>query len=103
MRCRITNERFFHEEGSASGRNGFGWVAGIGAGSREKRVARRCGVEWFGRCCEATNPCFSKSDDVSGLWLSRVQSVNRLDAGLIETSLFVECVGRPNGVESPNG
>ena len=26
----------------ASGKNGFRWVAGVGAGSREKRVARRC-------------------------------------------------------------
>ena len=24
---------------------GLEWVAGVGAGSREKRVARRCGVD----------------------------------------------------------
>ena len=27
---------------SASGKNWFRWVAGVGAGSREKGVARRC-------------------------------------------------------------
>ena len=27
-----------------SGKNGLRWVADVGAGSREKRVARRCGV-----------------------------------------------------------
>ena len=45
MSSRILNERFFYLEGSASGKNGFRWVAGIEAGSREKRVARRCGVD----------------------------------------------------------
>ena len=32
-----------------------------------------------------------------------VQQSNPLEAGLILTSLFVECVGRPGAVESPKG
>ena len=35
----------------------------MGAGSREERVARRCGVDYLGRY-GATNPCFSKCHDV---------------------------------------
>ena len=42
---RVLNDRFFYQEGNASGTNGFRWVAGVGAGSREKIVAGRCGVD----------------------------------------------------------
>ena len=30
MSSRVVNERFFYYEGSASGKNGFRWVAGVG-------------------------------------------------------------------------
>ena len=45
-------------------REWVGWVAGVGAGSREERIARRCGVDYLSRCCGAANPFFSKCDDV---------------------------------------
>ena len=45
MSSRVLNERFFYKEGSASSENGFRWVSGVGAGSREERVTRRCEVD----------------------------------------------------------
>ena len=45
MGSRILNERFFYYESSAFCKNEFRWVAGVGAGSREKRLARGCGVD----------------------------------------------------------
>ena len=45
MSSGVLNERFFYLEDSASGENGFRRVAGVGPGSREERVARRCGVD----------------------------------------------------------
>ena len=45
MSSRVVNEMFLYKEGSAFGKNGFRWVAGAGAGSREKRVAGRCGID----------------------------------------------------------
>ena len=45
MGSRVLNERFFYSEGCASSENEFIWVAGVGTGSREKRVTRRCEVD----------------------------------------------------------
>ena len=60
----IVNKRFFYYENGAFSKNEFRWVAGVGTEIREKKVARRCGVDYFGRCCGATNPSFVKCDDV---------------------------------------
>ena len=53
-------------------RMGLDGVAGVGAGSREKRVARRCGVDQLGRCYGATNPCFSKCGDARFVAVGKV-------------------------------
>ena len=83
------NERFFYQEGSASGKNWFRWVAGVGAGGREKRVARRCRVDQLGRCCEATNPCFSKCNDVGLMVVGKIHS--RLPSIVIWQKLSQQC------------
>ena len=44
----------------------------MGAGNREKRVAGRCAVDEIGRCCGATNPCFSKCVDVGFVVVGKV-------------------------------
>ena len=53
----------------------------MGAGSREERVARRCGVDYLGRCCGATNPCYSKCDDVGFVVVSQVVECGNMFRG----------------------
>ena len=90
MSSRILNERFFYLEGSASGKNGFRWVADVGAGSREKRIAGRCVVDKLGRCCGATNPCFSKCDDVRFVVVGNVVKCGNMFGESIERVLRVQ-------------
>ena len=59
----------------------FRWVAGVGAGSREEIVARRCGVDKLGRCCGATNPCLSKCDDVGFVAVGQVVECSNMFRG----------------------
>ena len=53
----------------------------MGAGSRDKRVARRCGVVCLGRCCEATTPCFCKCNDVGFVVVGEVVKCSNMLRG----------------------
>ena len=81
MSGKITNGRFFYQQSGASSKNGFRWVAGVGAGSRENKVARSCGVNQFGGCFEATNPSFGKYDDVGFGAVSEVVECSNMFRG----------------------
>ena len=59
----------------------FRWFAGVGAGSREKRVDRSSGVDLFGKCCGATNPSFCKCDDVGFMTVSEVVECSNMFRG----------------------
>ena len=61
--------------------------AGVGTGSREMRVARRCGVDELGRCCDATNPCFVICDDVRFVVVGQVVECDNVFRGEHETSI----------------
>ena len=59
------------------GLNGFPvWERGA-----EKRVAGRCGVDSLGRCCGATNTCFSKCDDVGFVVVGKVVDCGNIFRG----------------------
>ena len=66
----------------------------MGAGSREKMVARRCGVDSLGRCCGATN--VSVSAMMSGLWLS-VRSLSAVTCSEVSIERVDEEVCRVGG------
>ena len=62
----------------------------MGAGSREKIVAGRCGVDCLGRCCGATNPIFSKCDDVRFVVVGKVVECGNMFVVSIERVLRVQ-------------
>ena len=56
-------------------------VSGVGADLRRKSIARRCVVDYLGRCCGATNQFFSKCDDVESVVVREVVECGNMFRG----------------------